>query len=91
MDRSREGAWIEISVSKGHAGASYVAPARERGLKSYRQCRNRQKLCRSRKGAWIEIRQVTIRNEIRKVAPVRERGLKCPYVKYILIFYLSLP
>ena len=33
--RSREGAWIEISVATKHYVFILVAPARERGLKSY--------------------------------------------------------
>ena len=33
MSRSRKGAWIEIAIEKSDDGESWVAPARERGLK----------------------------------------------------------
>ncbi len=53
--RSREGAWIEIHHTGFSRSKSFVAPARERGLKcadlTYQQGIHR----RSREGAWIEI------------------------------------
>ena len=74
--RSREGAWIEISLRYVNPVLPTVAPARERGLKcdySYR-CETFQR--RSRKGAWIEIQLLNLQQVQVLVAPARERGLK---------------
>ena len=38
--RSREGAWIEIALACAASALSAVAPARERGLKYYKDGRN---------------------------------------------------
>ena len=56
--RSREGAWIEISIDQFLAYAAKVAPVRERGLKSKHIYYFSPKIGRSREGAWIEINVV---------------------------------
>ena len=55
LGRSREGAWIEITLSMVCFAFVVVAPARERGLKF--KVFKKQTLwnSRSREGAWIEI------------------------------------
>ena len=54
--RSREGAWIEISVPLLETACTKVAPARERGLKLLRLLLSISlERSRSREGAWIEI------------------------------------
>ena len=54
--RSREGAWIEISIIIKGLMLRQVAPARERGLKSViLDARAQKAYSRSREGAWIEI------------------------------------
>ena len=54
--RSREGAWIEIFTAYITANGAYVAPARERGLKSAVAVKLPINVhSRSREGAWIEI------------------------------------
>ena len=54
--RSREGAWIEIRQQLPALGGIFVAPARERGLKSTApEVGGTTKGGRSREGAWIEI------------------------------------
>ena len=54
--RSREGAWIEIASIGQNLLAALVAPARERGLKSYpMDIYLAMVRRRSREGAWIEI------------------------------------
>ena len=53
--RSRKGAWIEISAARIPKIKRYVAPVRERGLKSLRKTASLMIMRRSRKGAWIEI------------------------------------
>ena len=55
LSRSREGAWIEISLIIKKGKSLSVAPARERGLKSCGQCLGCRLDSRSREGAWIEI------------------------------------
>ena len=56
MRRSREGAWIEICKKVKWRYSKFVAPVRERGLKSVKQVRRIEvKISRSREGAWIEI------------------------------------
>ena len=56
IGRSREGAWIEIALTLATRLQAVVAPARERGLKSYSPvAAERQTVGRSREGAWIEI------------------------------------
>ena len=75
--RSREGAWIEIAFKILSCKAFLVAPARERGLKSYDMpLVQGADIGRSREGAWIEILIWVLKTWISKVAPVRERGLK---------------
>ena len=53
--RSREGAWIEISLLVSMIEDLAVAPARERGLKYLSLVVLFLTLRRSREGAWIEI------------------------------------
>ena len=54
--RSREGAWIEISIISGALSNSAVAPVRERGLKYLQRLeQDNRNQGRSREGAWIEI------------------------------------
>ena len=54
--RSREGAWIEISIRPCGHKYSKVAPARERGLKlRMLSIKISVLLRRSREGAWIEM------------------------------------
>ena len=53
--RSREGAWIEMSVVIPFGIVYTVAPVRERGLKWLQDCYAAVFRCRSREGAWIEI------------------------------------
>ena len=53
--RSREGAWIEIAGALTTTYRTNVAPARERGLKSWLVTLKILGGCRSREGAWIEI------------------------------------
>ena len=55
INRSREGAWIEIAPSTSDNGVGAVAPARERGLKYMRFKTIFDTYGRSREGAWIEI------------------------------------
>ena len=56
IGRSREGAWIEIHADgSDKSSQSYVAPARERGLKLLITRRTTAAAGRSREGAWIEI------------------------------------
>ena len=56
--RSREGAWIEITIRKISSLLRFVAPVRERGLKFRMLVYNvRNILGRSREGAWIEINE----------------------------------
>ena len=55
--RSREGAWIEISLQKTDCKTRKVAPARERGLKYHCAMPLQARQGRSREGAWIEIIQ----------------------------------
>ena len=54
-----------------------VAPARERGLKSFMDNIYIESFCRSREGARIEISTHPCDHKYSKVAPARERGLKC--------------
>ena len=53
--RSREGAWIEISKALQDAQKTFVAPARERGLKCSTYAQSLDSWRRSREGAWIEM------------------------------------
>ena len=53
--RSREGAWIEISIIYIYIVPAVVAPVRERGLKSADVMERCKEVGRSREGAWIEI------------------------------------
>ena len=75
--RSREGAWIEITIIYSYFFVLQVAPARERGLK-YVVIHSGLKLQerRSREGAWIEIVTEQSLQPCFQVAPARERGLK---------------
>ena len=74
--RSREGAWIEIGTAGAGLISNNVAPARERGLKSYVNTFLRFFFGRSREGAWIEIIIMMRNARLLQVAPARERGLK---------------
>ena len=75
--RSREGAWIEITLSRVSLNNIAVAPARERGLKFRVTSTAASVNRRSREGAWIEIlKKQTGQNAAMYVAPARERGLK---------------
>ena len=74
--RSREGAWIEITLIQKLTARLVVAPARERGLKCQFQIMVNQQSSRSREGAWIEIIKDRTANVSLWVAPARERGLK---------------
>ena len=54
-----------------------VAPARERGLKSFTYSNEQSYVVgRSREGAWIEIYCTYVLQKAGTVAPARERGLK---------------
>ena len=53
--RSRKGAWIEILRQEVGSLCAFVAPVRERGLKSSLPLTAKNQMRRSRKGAWIEI------------------------------------
>ena len=53
--RSREGAWIEMLERHYWRTDTFVAPARERGLKYRGSKAQNRKGSRSREGAWIEI------------------------------------
>ena len=55
LGRSREGAWIEISVDVRASSSMRVAPVRERGLKLLSVVLCLTVLSRSREGAWIEM------------------------------------
>ena len=70
-----------------------VAPVRERGLKSKRDCTLGGNLvcCRSREGAWIEILTGDMTNKLPDVAPVRERGLKYHIIANFNTTGMSLP
>ena len=54
--RSREGAWIEMSMVWTKNKRVDVAPVRERGLKYAGRGNPHPRASRSREGAWIEIR-----------------------------------
>ena len=55
LSRSREGAWIEISLNIYNNNDTAVAPVRERGLKYCYKDDDGRYDSRSREGAWIEI------------------------------------
>ena len=61
-----------VILNKQH----YVAPARERGLKSLNSICIGLHLRRSREGAWIEMLEIRPSARAASVAPARERGLK---------------
>ena len=89
--RSREGAWIEIGRSSYIQHELWVAPVRERGLKS-EQCPKRHTYRRrSREGAWIEIYRQLSGKSLEYVAPVRERGLKSAGEQQSTVIPASLP
>ena len=67
--RSREGAWIEITLAGHWSAKQNVAPARERGLKSGDTFTMDCTLCRSREGAWIEITAFGVANNTSSSLP----------------------
>ena len=79
--RSREGAWIEMSDAGLWCAWSYVAPARERGLKFCSLCRYwcRRYVAPARERGLKSVLLIIFLNEV-IVAPARERGLKSDFL-----------
>ena len=83
MGRSREGAWIEIPSTRATIRIPvWVAPVRERGLKSMCGKPSNYLVRRSREGAWIEMLSLCHLPYQGIVAPVRERGLKYKSINF---------
>ena len=89
--RSREGAWIEIKVSRHQKGRDPVAPARERGLKSVSARTGTDNTVAPARERGLKLHSDVTNNFILYVAPARERGLKLRYRSGKRKHCLSLP